>query len=138
MINPKLQELQKAYEWEQTRILAWIDDLNQHSYSDNDNVPSSVVKLFYEIWIDYFKEIRASNEGVIEICKKAINDGTPEAASAAIADINKIYHEKQPLVDIQKSSGENRVKSRYFQAIDQGLLLEVTARNEIEKFLNSK
>lgn len=135
MTIAKLKELHNAYEWEQTRILAWIDDLNQHSFADNDKIPSAVVKRFYEIWIDYFKEIRASNEGVIEICKGAINSLDQEAASAAIIEINKTYHNKDLLEEIHGSSSKNRSKSRYFEAIDQGLNLELGAREYIEMYL---
>jgi hypothetical protein len=137
MTIAKLEELKKAYEWEQARILAWIDDLNQHSFADNDNVPSPVVKKFYEIWIDYFKEIRASNQEVIVRCAAAI-ETRDEAEAAKVSEfINSHYHQIKILEEIQRSTGNSREKSRYFQAIDQGLLLEVTARNEIEKFLNT-
>lgn len=136
MAIAKLQELQKAYEWEQTRILAWIDDLNQHNFADNDKVPNPMVAQFYEIWIAYFKEIRASNQAVVNKCEVAIKTGNEETATQAIHFINENYHERPPLEEIQGSTNTNKEKSRYFQAIDEGLKLELRARDEIKDFLN--
>jgi hypothetical protein len=135
MTIAKLQELQNAYEWEQMRIKAWMDDLNQHSFADNDRIPNAMVAQFHKIWIAYFNEIRASNQAVVDICEKAIKTGLEETATQAIHFINETYHDRPPLEEIQGSTNTNKEKSRYFQAIDEGLKLELRARDEINDFL---
>ena len=63
--------LKEAYDWEQDRIKAWIDEMNEYVTEGDQNNP--MVIRFMDTWTRYFDEIEASNDDVIAVCQNAID-----------------------------------------------------------------
>jgi hypothetical protein len=128
---PRIEQLKEAYEWEQDRIQAWVDEMNNNP-GDQEN---PMIVRFRETWVAYFDEITASNDAVVATCDDALALQTPEAAFNATRRINRVTHRKASLLPIVDAAQIRKTQSRYFEALDVTLELEDEARDYIERFL---
>ena len=137
-----IEILKEAYEWEQARLQAWADEMANHPGA---NTP--IIREFIKIWKDYFKEIQNSNNAVIDICN-AWTAGTVTEASATTM-INDDVHNRSILLDTVKPATAQAVDqknaraqtsmptSKYFEALDKTIDLELLARDKIQNFLTT-
>ena len=136
-----IQMLKEAYEWEQARLQAWADEMANHPGA---NTP--IIREFIRIWKDYFNEIQSSNRAVIDICDAAIAARESEASAATM--INTDVHNRDILGVVKGATVETCTRctaraetsmptSRYFEALDKTIDLELLARDKIENFLNT-
>src|SRR5215813_334670 len=98
MTIAKITQLKEAYEWEQDRVRAWIEEMRNNS-GDQSN---PMIVRFFGTWLEYFAEIQASNASVIATCDDAIAKNTGAAAFESIRRINRGTHRKaalSPIVD---------------------------------------
>ena len=134
----RLATLHEAYLWEQNRIKAWVDDLNNHRVDANP-----MIARFYTTWIAYFNEVTASNAWVIGVCDTALvearkrSDPKEQAAilNPAIRSINRIEHRKGSVSAISNAANIYRHQSKYFKSLDAVIDLENEVRDYIEDYL---
>ncbi len=157
-INPqdadeRLAKLHDAYLWEQERIKAWLEDLDNHSQVDFDHPDNEfdyttdktnpMVVRFLATWRAYFAEVQASNTAVMGICTAALSaarsKSDPEEQGAilteAIRKINRIEHRKGSVSSISNAANLHRRQSKYFKSLDAVIDLENEVRDYIEDYL---
>lgn len=149
----RLAKLHDAYLWEQDRIAAWLDDLENHpevlaSHPDNEfkyeaDKSNPMVARFYTTWKAYFNEVKESNQWVIDVCDEALVKGRKEPDPGKrkellvdeIRKINRVEHRKGSVSAISNAVNMHRQQSKYFKSLDAVIDLENEVRDYIEAYL---
>ena len=134
----RLEKLRDAYSWEQERIDAWLDDLHNHEDGSNP-----MIARFYVTWKAYFKEVKASNQCVIDTCTQGLAAGRAEENQddqrasfiRTIRKINRVEHRKGSVSAISNTANTHRRQSGYFKSLDEVIDLDNEARDYIENYL---
>jgi hypothetical protein len=136
-LQQRIDLLIAAYEWEQTRLDNWRDEAVGATPAAL-LAANPMIARFLETWKAYFREVKASNQWIIDSLRPAraaqagpLHDPMEEAARA----ISRIEHRKGSIRTIANAANALSHQSRYFRSLDAVIDLENEVRDHIERFL---
>lgn len=138
----RIQVLRDAYDWEQTRLRAWIDEMNNNLTGEDAANPMTF--RFKDTWERYFLNIQESNKNVIEICQESINTESDAGKTRKQKDdihektvrmINQENHRSATMFAISDAAQIRKTQSKYFESLDHALSLEEQALGYIARHL---
>jgi hypothetical protein len=138
----RIQELQDAYAWEQTRLQTWIDEMTNSLTAEDEANPMTV--RFKDTWERYFAEIQESNQSVIDICQDSIDAETDMVKTrkqkdsiheTTVRKINEENHRSATIFAIADAAQIRKTQSKYFESLDHAIALEAQALGYIARHL---
>lgn len=138
----RIQVLQDAYNWEQTRLEAWIDEMNNSLTTEDVANPMTI--RFRDTWERYFLNIHDSNQNVIGLCQESIdaeNDSEitrmqkDDIHEKTVRRITQENHRTATIFAISDAAQIRKTQSKYFESLDHALSLEEQALGYIARHL---
>ena len=138
-MRQRVATLIAAYEWEQERLDAWRNEAN-HSIDENaDYAANPMTKRFAGTWYAYIREVKKSNESILEALNAAQDaepdPDHPDPVLDGVRALNRVEHRKGTITSISNAANAHRRQSKYFKSLDAVIDLENGVRDYIEDFL---
>lgn len=138
----RIQVLRDAYDWEQTRLQAWIDEMNNNLTTEDE--ANAMTLRFKDTWERYFLNIQESNQNVIEICQESLDaeidleitrKQKDDIHEKTVRMINQENHRPATIFAISDAAQIRKSQSKYFKSLDHALSLEEQALGYIARHL---
>jgi hypothetical protein len=126
----RLKDTMNAYLWENTQITVWQNNMTNNPAPPANNV---IAELFKNIWDSYFAQVMKSNQAIIDICTDSTL--TPDEAISLIDDTEHLRGSLGKVGDAAR--GANDGKSVYFGQLEQLMQLELEARDNLQRYLET-